>query len=391
MIKFKYLYIFLVTIFLSCETEEKFSGSPEGNLEIENINGIISTTATYALEGQEIEFTATLPQSFRGVYNDTVSVEATTTTIVGSVRKAIVEILPNKTSATGKILVGGGLGNLFDSSFTLNLSAIKLKKELPNKHFTLSSNVVNVLSGSTPIPADDDKKLTIQLTWLNNVSRNQIQLRTFRENSQAVTFNQLSSSGSANININNVNYLATFDSNLNTTISNFINLHSPVLNSLGIFLEASDSSIIINFPNNNYPTTQVNRIAPITTTTLMGSVFKDALYNPSGDQVKDFSLYKQQRVNRNGSLLVENDFYAFNPGNYIFAIGAANASQLENIINNNIKYRLVIKRPSGDVEIINGVYNNVLPTPTTGFKPVFKIAKIGSGNTSVFNLTNLNP
>ncbi len=162
-------------IFISCEPkEERFTGSPEGKLVFENVTAIVSTTNTFALQTQEIDFTATLPQGFRSLVSGKVTIEATTTTISGSVRKASVDVLPGQNSATGKIVVGGG-GGTFDSIYTLKLTAINLENPVLGKQYTLDSNVLTIgFGGSTRIPDEDSKTLLVRIVWENKVTPNQL-------------------------------------------------------------------------------------------------------------------------------------------------------------------------------------------------------------------------
>jgi hypothetical protein len=389
---YKFFILLFILSLVSCETNDKFSGSPEGVIPIETITATVATQTNYALPGQEIDFTATLPDSFRAIYKDSVSIEATTLNVVGSIRKSNVVILPGQNSATGKIFIGGGTGNLFDSSVNLSLTGIKLNKEIVGKHFLLNSNVINITSGATSIPADDERGLTFKVSWENKNVQNLIQLRTFRDKSVSITFNQASNQGTAKIKIKNVDYLATFDTNLNTTANNFKVLHEAALSSAGVSVTVLNASIILDFLDNTFPNVTITRQAPVVAGTLNGVVFRDAIYNPVGAQSKDFFIYKTQKINSNLSLAPEGALSAFNPGTYIFNIGVANASQLEFNPTEVLKYRVVVKYPDNRVEIYNGVYNNLIPTPqSSGYKPIFKIIKTGYGDTSVYTPTNLNP
>lgn len=167
---------FIVAFFsiLSCEPkEERFTGSPENRLTFENVNAIVSTTNTFALPTQEIDFTATLPASFRSKVSGKVTIEATTTTISGSVRKASVDILPGQNSATGKILVGGG-GGSFTSTYTLKLTAISLENPILGTQFTLDSNLLTIGFGPSSIPDEDGSRLLIRVIWENKINLNQL-------------------------------------------------------------------------------------------------------------------------------------------------------------------------------------------------------------------------
>lgn len=381
--KYRFILFSILTFYLTSCTEDKFSGSPIDNQEIINLEGVVTTTADFALAGQEIDYTATIPASFRELYADTVYVEATTLTEVGSIRKSKVTILPNQLSGTGKINVGGGVGNLFNSSFELYLSAIKLNNEIVGKHFLLNSNKLNINSGSTTIPVDNDKGMTVQFSWKNVTSPNRIQLRTYRDKSSAFTFRKTFSSGSVSIKVNNINYSVPFNTSRVQTALDFVSIHSANLNLQNIVVTASGESLLFNFVDNSYPNLTVSPASA-------GSVFRFADYNPPADSVKDFLIYKEQKLNSNGSFASEGSLSAFNPGEYIFTLGVLDATQLEVNPTPSLEYRCVVKFPDKSVQIFDGVLENLSPTIRENFKPVFKVVKSGIGDSATYSVTNLN-
>ncbi len=158
---FKTIFSLLVAaIFaVSCSTDDKFSGSPEGNLDITTLVGIVSTPSISALTSQKIDFTATLPRTF----TDTVTVEATTTAKSGGRTRAYVDILPGQLSATGQISAVGGA--IFSTEFDLALTAINLKKVETGKHYLLTSNKIILKTGNSSIPDADPDKLIMRLVW----------------------------------------------------------------------------------------------------------------------------------------------------------------------------------------------------------------------------------
>ncbi len=186
--KIKSLTFLLFLALISCENDnEKFSGSPEGNLEIQTITGDISANVenNFALPGQEIDFTVTIPQSFRSVTNDTLIVEATTLTKTGSKRTTSIIIPENTNTATGKITVGGS--SIFQSQFDLFLSAINVKNNSSGVHYLLDSNKLTFNTGNSSIPSNNDKRLQIRVSWENLLNGNNV--RCFMKNSSNFTFN----------------------------------------------------------------------------------------------------------------------------------------------------------------------------------------------------------
>ncbi len=385
----KYIIFFLLLQFTSCVNDEKFTGSPVGVIPVVTIDAIVSTTATFALPSQEIDFTVTLPNSFRSQVSEEVTVEATTTTIVGGVRKASVVIPAGQNQATGKIQVGGGLGSLFNSSCKLNLSAIKIKNDVVGTQYLLKSNIIDIVSGNTSVPDDNDRALTFKIGWENKSKQNFIGLKTRRDKSVSLTFTKASASGSGKVVIGGVPYNVSYNAaGLGATVNQFYNDHNVALSLLGITVSAVNNSLIFDFPNNP-PTVTFTRNSPITASTLAVIIYKEGTFNPINLQSKDFLIYKSQKLNVNNTLAPEGDFSAFNPGTYIFSIGATNAADLEFNPTPALKYRIVVKFPDNSTQIFDGVYNNLVPSST--FKDVFKIVKTGTGENSIYTLTNLNP
>ncbi len=167
-----YLLSLFALIFLSCSTDEKFSGSPVGNMQIETLTGTITTPAVNALTGQEIDFTASLPAG--KTFSDTVTVEVTTLRTDGGRIREYFDIMPGETSVTDKIEAVGGL--VFNTTFERSMTAIELQTTEPGKHYLMTSNKVSVNTGSTGIPEVADDRLKVFLTWLNPKSNNKLRL-----------------------------------------------------------------------------------------------------------------------------------------------------------------------------------------------------------------------
>lgn len=161
----------------SCEDDDdRFNGSPVGKLNIETLKGQISTPTTFALAGQKMDFTVTLPRTF----SDTVSVQATAMSISGRRVRASVDVMPGDLTATGEIFSAGG--TLFDSTFDLYLSGIALQTADPiGTHFLLTSDVLKIGTGSSAIPTQNSERLLVKLVWpFANSSTNTLQLRVDR-------------------------------------------------------------------------------------------------------------------------------------------------------------------------------------------------------------------
>lgn len=157
------LFIPLLALFASCEKGSIYTGSPvdNTNLQIVTLVGDISTPVASALTDQKIPFSFDLKRTFA----DTVRVEATTLSNGGRRRKAFVEVLPGQQVGTGEILAAGG--DIFNSTFSLALTAIELYTVEPGKHYLMASNVVNINTGNTSIPTDDSSRMQIKLAWPN--------------------------------------------------------------------------------------------------------------------------------------------------------------------------------------------------------------------------------
>ena len=152
--------VLLTSVFVGCEDDDnKFTGSPVGNLNIVTLKGEISTTAQSALSDQEIDWTVKLPRTF----SDTVSVEATAISKNGRRFRAYVDVMPGSDTATGEIFAPGG--SIFDTTFQLYLSGIALQTVEPGTHFLLESDQISLPTGSSGIPLQDPDKLIVRLVW----------------------------------------------------------------------------------------------------------------------------------------------------------------------------------------------------------------------------------
>ena len=296
-----FLWFLVASVLFSCGNDDnKFTGSPIDTMAIETITGTVSTDTNFALLGQTINFTATLPQGFRDTVQDTVTVEASTLTLGGSLRRGTVDILPGHDSATGEITVGGGGGG-FDLTFDLALTGIKLKKEVPGKHYLIKSNTITVASGNSSVPAENDSKLQIRVSWENLTNPNIIRAKVVRP--------------------------------------------SGIVTSL----------------------------------------------NPEGSPLTSryYFVSNSQLINQNGNPTPEGPSYGYTEGVYKIKIGVDSTVDLVSDPV-NLKYRVTVRFPNKDVEVFNGVYQNL--SGTSGYKDVLQFTKTGFGDNAQYtNFINLNP
>ncbi len=158
----------------SCSTDDRFSGSPVGNIEIVTLQGIISSPYTQAdsiaLPGQEFDFTAKLPEGV--TFTDTVEVEVTTLRSDGRRVREIYDILPGQTSVTDKIGAAGGL--IYDTTMEMFISAINLQTVDAGKHYLIESNKLVIKTGNTSVPVAEVDRLKVIFTWPNPGSQNKV-------------------------------------------------------------------------------------------------------------------------------------------------------------------------------------------------------------------------
>jgi len=386
-LKIVFLFILGAAFLTSCsDDDERFTGSPVGAMPIETVNATVSTDASFALPGQTIKFTVTLPADFRAIVTDTVTVEASTFTLGGSVRRGTVDVLPGQDSATGDITVGGG-GGTFDMAFDLKLTAISLKKEVPGKHYLIASNTINIASGNSSVPAESDNKLQMILSWENLDKPNTVRVKVGRVGQTAIGL--AGASGSRTINVAGSPYVATFATNLTTTASNFVtNYAATILANSGITVTSSESAILFNYSTATPP------VITTTGTGLAGStiysVDTQVLPGTQPTISKSFFVRNEPRVNPNtGRIVVENGTSAYGAGDYLVQIGATSANDLA-VSPTDLKYRIAIRFPDGHVEIFKGTYFGM--SVAGGFKPVLSFTKTGTGDASQYtNFSNLNP
>lgn len=154
----------ITTMFVSCEQNDRISGSPIQNDDIVTLTGVISSTETSVVAGQKIPFTATIPQIFEG----DVDVEATAILPNGVKTTSFVTIPAGQTSATGQIEVPASEAPVFmpfNNNMKLFLSAILLTVGEKGTHYLLNSNELSLDFGDTETPAANITRLQIRFDW----------------------------------------------------------------------------------------------------------------------------------------------------------------------------------------------------------------------------------
>lgn len=156
----------LLAIF-GCSTDEKFSGSPVGNLVLTTLTGSITATGpiinseVFALSGQKVEFTASLPEG--KTFTDTVTVEVTTLRSDGGRVRDYFDVMPGQSSFTGKINSTGTV--LFEGQVELFMSAIELQTVEPGIQYLMTSNRVSFKSGINSVGDPENDRLNISFVW----------------------------------------------------------------------------------------------------------------------------------------------------------------------------------------------------------------------------------
>lgn len=193
-----FLFLSAIVFMVSCEQNERFTGSPVGNLEIVTIDANVSSTVSSALTDQKVDFTVTLPRTFA----DTVQVEATSISNSGRRTRAYVEVLPNQLTATGEINAAGG--GIFNSTFDLFLSAIELYTVENGKHYLIKSNNLQIETGNTSIQDADGRRLSVKLVWPNFSTANNLRFNIDKPGALAdANVNSISGGKTHVINIDN--------------------------------------------------------------------------------------------------------------------------------------------------------------------------------------------
>lgn len=380
-IKLLLLAVFAGCTLVSCDDDDnKFTGSPVGVLPFETVTATVTTDATFALPGQEINFTATLPASFRSVVTDTVTVQATIYSMGGGVRNASVDILPGSNSGTEKITVPGG-GGTFDLSFDLKLTAINLKRVVQGKHYLLTSNTVNVASGSTGVPTTNDKRLKISVDWENKTIVRRVRVKAERIGLTTVTLSA-GTSGSGTLRVNGNAFPVPFSTDLTTTAANFVTAQSAALSALGVTVTSVGTDLHLSYSG---PSPLVTFANGGVRAIIYGEVYVGSVTDwPKTYFIAASKLGTTSEGVGTSSVPVTTPIpiftpspYAYTPGTYALKIGVVQPTDLEDP-SVDLKYRIVVKFPNGDTKIYNGVYNAM--SVASGFKTVLTVTKTGTGD-----------
>lgn len=370
---------FLFVIFLSlisCTKEDKFEGTPSLNgQEIETIKGTVVSNTSFALPGQTINFTATLPIDFINKVNQEISVEVQTKSISGSSRRTSIKFPKGQNVMTGKVLVGGD-GTFFMPVY-MKLNAVKLTEEIAGKHYLLTSDDVIIDSGSTSVPVDDDSRLQIKIAWENKTTGNNFLCSIARVGSTAVSLKG-SLSSSAKITISGTQYPFTFDTDLTTTATNFVTTYAAIISAnKNIIVTKVGKAIFFKYVTLGPPViTIASTTTPANARNLGGSVFNSFIFSAGSDSSKEYPILNSQL---SSTTVVESQAFAFNEGDFVVSI---KPSVLE-IDPSDVKYRIIIKQPNGDVLVSNGTF--IAASATSSAKKVLTFSKTGYGDSAVYN------
>ena len=383
-----FLFAFVNMLLVSCtNTDEKYNGSPVGKLEFENVNAVISTDAVFALPGQEIEYKVTLPNEFRFVVTDSVAVETTSFSPSGNVRKSKLIFLPGQNTATAKILIGGGT-EIFDNQIKIKVTSILPYKLVLGKQFTATSNTIDINSGNSLVPSENPKKMKIGISWENKTKKNFLLCNIIKSGFTSITFKG-KGPNVLKVKINGVDYPISFDTDFAKSAINFSTLcnSTPALNAAGLTFENFGSSININFIGIRPTISFSGGNSSISNPDPFSATKFESVDMPSDNSYPAYmDFFNSEIINKSGKALPEAQNNLFNPGNYLITMGATAATAFETV-GANIKFRIVVRLPNGDVKIFPGTLINPQPTAInySGFTPIFKFKKAGLGDNCVYD------
>jgi hypothetical protein len=428
-------------VVVGCTTNDKFSGSPEGNLDIVTIEATVSTTTEFALQDQKIPIEIDLHRTF----SDTVTVEASTLSKSGGRLKASIDVLPGHSTAIGEVPAVGGA--LYDNTtFDLYLSAIVLKKVETGKHYLITSNRIAIATGSTSIPDVDDSKLQMKVSW-PTIYDTQNNLKLIIERPHAASASTYDSGPTASSPATPGNRIATVAS----TSGLAVGMNVIVGSGTGNF---SNNSVVVSINSATTFTVNQNILTPLSNATVLGVANDYVSSNANNDTTvtpknvitvpsttglypgmvvwvtSGTGAFKASTATTVASILSPTSFkisssntimlvnatisavfpYAIPgydaagklhdilndgsgntasssatpPGDYYLKISAIN------LINSgaDLPYRITLRLPTGEVKLfLNGVYSNA--TIGGPIKPILKVTKTGIGSAASYSFTEL--
>lgn len=360
---------------VSCTKNDKFEGTPSLNgQELETIKGTIVSNTIFALPGQTIDFTATLPLEFVSKVNQEVSVEVQTRSTSGSFRRASIQFPKGQNVVTGKVLVGGD-GTFFMPVY-LKLNAVKLTDEIAGKHYLLTSDEVAVDSGSTSVPVDDDSRLQIKVAWENKTTGNDFLCSISRVASTVVSLKG-SIASNAKITISGTAYNFSFDTDLTVTATNFVTTYAAtILTNKNIIVTSIGKAIFFKYSTPVAPVISCASTSPSNTRNLGGSSFNSFNFLPGNGTSREFPVLNSQSAS---TTAIESPSFVFNEGNFLVSIKpiVLETSPID------LKYRVIIKKPNGDVLVSNSIF--VGATASSLAKNVLTFSKTGYGSAAVYD------
>jgi hypothetical protein len=173
--------VFVATAIVSCDENDRVSGSPVDSSDIVTLTGIISSTESAVVAGQQVSFTATIPQTFEG----DVKVEATAQLPNGVKTRTSVVIPAGETSVTGIIQVPSSEAPIlmpFNNAMKLSLTAILLTEGEKGTHYLLNSNELTLDFGDSAIPVPNITRLQIRFDWAGPYEQNDLDMYVIRVN-----------------------------------------------------------------------------------------------------------------------------------------------------------------------------------------------------------------
>ncbi|WP_298221082.1 hypothetical protein [Flavobacterium sp.] len=167
----KLLILFVPVIFLlSCEKDDVFTGSPvDSDVSFETLTGTISTNETISVAGQKLPVTITIPQAFE----DSIRVQVTSFLPSTNKRTTTSVIIPKgQTSVDAEVSApptdDSDLPYVVEAQYFLsgiNTAQNVTPVGFAGKQYSLTSNVLKVDFGDTPMPNPNANKLSVRLDY----------------------------------------------------------------------------------------------------------------------------------------------------------------------------------------------------------------------------------